>query len=66
MSCGLRLLGSKGRRVGLNLSGTCFDEVDKERSKGDEDHTAKGRRSACLSQFSAPGVYFMAVDVTSM
>jgi len=30
MSCGLRLLGSKGRKVGLNLSGTGFDEVDKE------------------------------------
>lgn len=56
MSCGLRLLGSKGRRVGLKLSGTGFDEVDKDRSKGDEDHAAKGRRSARLSQFSAHGV----------
>lgn len=56
MSCGLRLLGSKGRRAGLKLSGTGFDEVDKETSKGEEDHAAKGRRSACLSQFSAPGV----------
>lgn len=66
MSCGLRLLGSKGRRVGLNLSGMGFDEVDMERSKSDEDHTAKGRRSARLSQFSAPGVYFMVLDVTSL